>query len=429
MPSSGRGARHVFIVAIGNFSSPLVALLTAPLLAQALGAAGRGEVAAATAPLMLLAAALTMGFPEAVTHLVARASGVHISRVVVLVALVLFLGGLGTGLVWICAPGLAAGDSVLTELIRLCSLALAPALVIGVVRGVARGLQKWNLVVTDQVLASTFKLVALAALVITDDLTPLTAAVTLSSSLLVGALAYMPLLWARRSPGSHLSIRGTVAFGLAVWPGAIAGVVLSRLDQLLIIPLSSAAVLGVYAVAVSLSDAARMFNAAVRDIMFARQSARVDDQALAIAARISTLITLLIAIIVTLLSIPLSVPIFGPQFSQVPLVLGILMFGAVIGNPGSVLGSGLAARGRPLLRSVAMLAGIGVNVGMLIALVPNLGAVGAAIAAALANALTGQLVAFMAGRVLRLRAREMLIPTSADVQLTLRLVIALLKRR
>jgi O-antigen/teichoic acid export membrane protein len=42
------------------------------LLAKSLGVTGRGEVAAATAPLMFGVALLTLGLPETLTYFVAR---------------------------------------------------------------------------------------------------------------------------------------------------------------------------------------------------------------------------------------------------------------------------------------------------------------------------------------------------------------------
>ncbi len=57
---------------VGNFFPPLAMLISAPILAQALGVDGRGEVAAATAPLILVITAATFGIPDAVTYVIAR---------------------------------------------------------------------------------------------------------------------------------------------------------------------------------------------------------------------------------------------------------------------------------------------------------------------------------------------------------------------
>jgi O-antigen/teichoic acid export membrane protein len=403
MTSRGRSSRHVALVTLGNLSSPFVALVTAPLLAQGLGVEGRGELAASTAPLFLAAAALTFGLPDAITHFTARL-GVF-SRVSMLYSLMVLtaLGVAGTVAVVLMAPLLSAGSEDLTRLIQVCALALTPALWVGAGRGFARGRHLWKWVVGEQLTGASIKLAGVLTLFLLGALTPTSAAILLSVALSIGGVLYLALAPSLAKGPPVTKYRSVVTFGLAVWPGVLAGVVLSRLDQTLILPLSSAAALGVYAVAVSIADSARVFNIAVRDVIFARESAISNDAALALASRLSTLITVGLAIVVTALSFAVVVPLFGEEFAQVPLVITVILAGTVVGNPGSVVAAGISARGRAGLRSIAILIGVTVNVVLLFLLVPPYGAMGAAAAAAAANALTGLLVVVLAWRVFKIR--------------------------
>jgi O-antigen/teichoic acid export membrane protein len=83
--------------------------------------------------------------------------------------------------------------------------------------------------------------------------------------------------------------------------------------------------------------------------------------------------------------------LFGSEFSQAVPVLEILLLGVVVGNPGSIAGAGLSARGRPELRSWSLVIAVAVNIGLLVLLVPMFGAIGAAWATAVGNLIAGGL--------------------------------------
>lgn len=398
--------RSIAIVTLGNLTPLLASLITAPLLARALGAEGRGLVAAATAPLLVASAALTVGMPDAVTYFVARR--------------VRTLRSLGLGLLVVCVVGplgstaiasiseILAGDHPDIEgLMSMIGLMLTPALVALVVRGYARAVQAWFLVAFDQCLASVFRVGALGFLLATDGLTITSAAWVLAIGNCAGVLAYLGLLGRRgtraSNPDSDLPLGKHAAqltrFGLGAWIGSAAGVVLARLDQVLFLPLSSAEQLGIYIVAVSLADMVRTFNTAVRDVVFSVQSAKNDDESLGRAARLSTIITAAVgvtAIVTGWWLVPLA---FGPEFTSVTAVLAVILVGTVVGNPGSVAAAGMTARGRPILRSIAILSSVVLNIVLLVLLLPGLGAMGAAIASMVANGICGLLVLVLANRV------------------------------
>lgn len=423
------GSRQIAIVTAGNLSSPVVALATAPLLAHGLGAVGRGEVAAATAPLMLCVAGLTLGLPEAITYFTAKISKLRAGSFVRALALATIAGALGTLGIFFLAPLLADHDNELTALIRLAAVALVPALITGCFRGLARGYHRWSFVVGEQLVSAAVKLVAIAGMFMGGTLTPLTASLVLSVSTFVGLVPYLFIIGSLNSDASRVGSRDFLKFGVAVWPGAVAGVLLSKIDQTLILPLSTAAALGVYAIAVSLSDVARVFNSAVRDVIFARESAANNDVGLATASRLSTLITSALAIAVTIGTYFLAVPMFGEEFSGAPLLVGILLLGIVLGNPGSVVAAGLAARGKAMLRSLAICAGLVINIVLIYVLVPPMGAVGAAVAAAVANAITGVLVLLFARKASTLKLPDVLVYKQGDVALLVDAIKKLIRGR
>lgn len=440
MGRGSSGKRGVLLGTLGNLSAPLVSLITAPLLAQALGVDGRGVLAASVAPFALAAAGLTLGLPEAMTYFVARRMARRkdvLSIGLIASAAIGILGSIG---IFALSGILSGSDPRIAGLITVIGLAVAPAIMAGTVRGYVRGLQLWGLIAIEQVLASTTRLLAIGMLATLNVLTPLSAGVVTAASSFVGVLVYLWIpLFTRFTKASSPSdsvphpnskeLSATIGkFGIGVWVGSVAGVLLSKLDQVLLLPLSSAAALGLYAVAVSIADVVRVFNTAVRDVVFSMQSARRDDESLGQASRVSTIFTAAAALAVWGASWILVPPLFGDEFRPSIDLIGVLLAGTVVGNVGSVLAAGLSARGKPLLRSIAILIGVGVNVVGIFLLVPILGAMGAAIAAAVANAITGMVVLAFAHRYFDLSPALFVRFRPSDLAYTMQAIHALLRR-
>lgn len=380
--AKGGTARSMTITLVGNLFPPVVALASGPILAQSLGVDGRGAVAAATAPLGLAIALMTFGVPEAVSYAVAR----HPRLVRVAArngALIVVLAGLlATGAVFAAREWLSGGDLEIQKLMAVASLAVLPTLLLGVLRGIASGLQRWSMVAWEKVLASALRLAVLVPLWLTDHLTPFTATVVLAVMPVMGALAYLTL--PRRLPPAEpdteglASTRALTGYGLRLWIGTISGILLSRVDQTIMTPLSSAYELGLYVVAVNVSELPLVIHRAVRDVTFVTDASRSEDARLAAAARISTLICTVVALVLggtMLWWLPL---LFGEEFAPAVPLAWLLLVAVVISTPGSIAGAGLSARGRPGLRSIALVIACVLNIGLLVLLVPTYGAMGAA---------------------------------------------------
>ena len=389
---SGQTSQRVLVSLFGNVFPPLSAFVTAPILAQALGVAGRGELGAATAPLLLALGIVTFGMPEAMTHFIGRGSGPI--RAVVLRGLAwLTLGGVaGTAGIVLLAPVLSAGSADVGALIRIAAIALVPSLLLSGLRGLAAGLHLWGLITTERIVAAVFRLGAIIALAATGTLTEFTATIVIGLTSFVGAIAYVALpSRIRRSARSVVEAAplGMLSFGGRIWIGSFIGILLARFDQAILLPLSSAVALGLYVVAVSISELPLVFNSAMRDVMFSAESESSQDDRLALASRTSTIVTAVIALAVGVLSV-WGIPfLFGADFDGAVLPTVILLVGVVLGNPGSIAGVGLSARGRPGLRAFALAVGFVVNLAVVVLLAPTLGAVGAALAALLGSVLAG----------------------------------------
>ncbi|GAA0991860.1 oligosaccharide flippase family protein [Subtercola frigoramans] len=428
----GGAARNIAVTAIGNLGAPLAAFVSAPILARVLGVDGRGEVAAITAPFLLAVSALTLGLPEALTFFVAKRVS-QPGRVLARgVALLFLIGAIGTAGIIGLVPVLFTGSSA--EIAILVAFALVPSLIVGGIRGYAAGRGLWKLISVERTVSAFARLGAVGVLAAIGNLTVETASISIAVTTFVGGIAYLPLVGQRNaSSPQDPNITGSsgrlLSFGARLWFGTLAGVMLSRLDQTLMIPLSDSFQLGIYAVAVSVSEVTLVFNSAVRDVIFSEEASGGDPQRLALASRISTLMTLVLAIAVGISTIWLLPLVFGSDFSPAIVVVEVLLFGIVVGNPGSVAGAGLSARGRPELRSYALVIACIVNVVAVIVLVPTLGALGAAIATVIGNAVAGNLNVLWMKLCFNVPVSDFLVIRMSDVRESIRLVRKLARAR
>lgn len=411
-PPTGRTptvASNMVTAAIGNAVTPLAALISLPILTYTLGVTGRGEIAAATAPLLLAVTAGTFGIPEAVAYTVARTPRLLRTAVRRGAVLITLAGALATFVCWLASGLLADGDPQLQDMIILASLAVIPSVLVLILRAGASGLQRWRLVAIEQALTALLRLAGVAVLAVIGHLTPLSAVIVIAVTPVLGGLAYLPL---RGRSGPMIGPAPTVTtgrilgYGSRIWLGSLTGVLLARLDQTIMTPLAGTYQLGLYAVAVNVMDAALVLHSAIRDVSFTSDAATRDDEKLCASARISGLVSVTVGLILALL-MPFALPVvFGADFAPALPAVWWLLASVAILAPGSIAGAGLSARGHPGLRSLALLFACVVNVIVLVLLVPTLGAVGAAIATFVGSIVAGQTNIALMSRLGHIPARR-----------------------
>ncbi len=177
-------------------------------------------------------------------------------------------------------------------------------------------------------------------------------------------------------------------FGLRVWVGSLSGTILNRLDQTLMTTLADSYQLGLYAIGVIVAQIPLVINSAVRDVTYSADAADDINERLGLSARISSSACAVVGLVTGLTMIWWLPLLFGPEFRPAIKITAVLIVAVVLGTPGSIAGAGLAARGRPGLRSSSLVVASIVNVVLIFALVPSFGAMGAAFATLVANLLS-----------------------------------------
>lgn len=374
---------NILAALLGNAFPPLASIATAPILALALGVDGRGAVASATAPLFLAVALATFGVPASVTRTIARQPWLTGSFVWRAAGVLVAAGATVTVALLLTSPFFGGGDDTLTPLVGIAALALVPTLLTTLLQSVASGRHRWRLVTVERAVTAGVRLAALAALAMTDTLDVVSAVVVLALAPVAGAVAYLGLLRTDRvtrpAGSADARSRDVLSFGVRVWFGSVAGVLLTRLDQTLITPLSGPAELGLYVVAVNVADLPLVISNAVRDVSFAADAAEADDRRMLSASRISSALSVVASAALAVTAwwwVPI---VFGSEFTAALPACLVLLLATAVGGQGALAGVTLSARGAPGRRSWSLVVAAAVNTTLVVLLVPGLGAVGAAI--------------------------------------------------
>lgn len=415
---SFRGA--VLLMTATSFLVPFAGLITAPILARALGSDGRGEMAAALAPAALMLSVATIGLPDALTyHLAKRPS---ITRLALLWASLatLALGALCVVAISLALPFLSADDPALGGYIVLAATWTIPALVFGVFRGAATGRQLWRFVAVERVVNTSLRVISFVTLWALGLLTVYSAVLVSVLVPLAAGIVYVVLL---AKPPSDLdqdtehtgALRPVFAFGLRIWLGSVASMLLDRMAPLLMAPLSSVEDLGYYSVANTVSDLPLIIALAITGTLFGVNSRTTDTARVTLTSRLTLLVGFLgCAVLGGILPLWIA-PLFGSEFtpSIVPTIM--LLISTLMCIPGLMAGAGLSSWGRPEFRSIGLGVAVLTNVGVFVALVPPFGVLGAAWCSIITNFVLSAFMVLASWRIMGVSPLDFFLIRGSDV--------------
>ncbi|MFC0681411.1 oligosaccharide flippase family protein [Lysobacter korlensis] len=400
---------------------PAAGILTAPILAQALGAEGRGAVAAALAPGLLAVSIATLGLPEALTFYLAKHPRVTRVAVAWSSAVAAVLGAVCLIAVFLALPFLSVGDADLADLIMLATALVIPALVVNMMRGAATGRQMWTAVALERVANAILRIAGLGVLFILGELTVLTAVLVSSIAPLVAGVVYWKLF--TRPPRHEVDepLAGPLAkllltFGSRVWIGAVASMVYARLSQIIMAPLSNLTELGLFVVAITIADVPLIVAFTIQGTLFGVNSKTTNAAQITATSRISLLVGAVGCLVIGV-SLPAWIgPVFGAEFTDATVPTWLLLLAAVISLPGLMAAAGLGAWGRPGLRSLGLIVTLLVNVPLFVLLVPAWGAVGAGWAGIAGNVAMTLFNVLAASRVMTVPPSAFFALNSGDIR-------------
>jgi O-antigen/teichoic acid export membrane protein len=178
--------------------------------------------------------------------------------------------------------------------------------------------------------------------------------------------------------------RNALHYGMRGYPGTVADFATLRMDQLLLGGLASSTAIGLYFVAVRLSEitailADSVADAVMPEVAAAKHGERADNL-LARSLRLTVYTHLLLLLPLWLAAPHILRFVYGDSFSAAGGTLRILLFASVVLTAGGITISGLNGFGHPGLSTIARVASAIVTLVALLTLLPRYGIAGAAIA-------------------------------------------------
>ena len=400
--------------------SPIAGLIVAPILAHAFDPIDRGILTAAIAPSTLILSIATLGLPEALTYFSANFRWRTRALLLRATGLTFLLWLALLGLTVLFTPQLSKGQLQLKGLILLAGVMILPALMVNLLRGAAVGLHAWKVVALERVILAVSRVLVFGGLYLAGQLTLLAAVVATVVLPATAGLVYLGICVFRSEPappdaGQVVQTPEFVRYGLRVWLGSIASILLARVDQLLMTPLSTAYDLGIYAVAVTISELPSVASGAVQSALFGINSRDRDADKLARAGRLFFILAGAGCLVVAV-TLPLWIgSVFGDAYRAAIWPTVLLLAGSVIVIPATSAGTALNAWGRPELRSIGLLITLAVNLVLLFVLVPRFGVLGACYASIVGSVVFAALLLGFASRVTGLTVRTFVFPRGSDI--------------
>jgi O-antigen/teichoic acid export membrane protein len=407
-----------------TFAGQLLMAISGIMLARVLGQEARGEIAAAMLWPTVIAGLGTLGLTESLTYFVARDPS-RAGRLI------------GSGLV------LAAVQSIVFTAITMAVIPLAlahqgsevvgygliystylPLITFGVVFiGGLNGLHRYAAFNAVRLSIFVLMVASQTLLLITDSSTVEGLVIAFvgcqaGMTLLAGFLLY------RAKPG-HLSwdrttMRELFGYGVRSNTGTSSSFLNQRMDQLVISAFMSASQLGLYVVAVNLTQVAGLVGNAVAYATLPNvASLKPGPERSRLARRLvgfSMLLSTALALPVILFAPFLIKVLFGADFDDASDVSRVLAVGAIVFATARAVEAVLRAVGRPLAAGLGELLALIATMAGLAVMLPLFGLVGAAATSVIARAVSCGWMAHRVAPDLGISALRLLVPDRSVIE-------------
>jgi O-antigen/teichoic acid export membrane protein len=368
-----------------------LAVLTGPLLARALDPSGRGDLAAVLVPTQLFGWIIGFGLPTAAAYF-GRA---HPRREVHSGAwlFTLVVGGIAVAIAWPFIPGYLDGHSPVTinwfRATLIANLLIVPvSTALEELRAIGGAGIRFNALRALPFVVNSIGIVLLA---IVGHLTLVTAMWSNLVSILVYAIiviavcrSWPTLVFSWRTLKAHFKYGSQVAFG------TFANLLISKLDQFLMVGVVSSAELGIYVVAATAAGVSTAIGQGVATALFPHLRGMTDvaerRASTARSARWVIVISGTIGVAIAanaLWAIPF---VFGHAFSEAVIPLWLMLPGQIMADVAEVYGVELMAEGRPARSSFALALGAVVSIITIYPAIEIWGIRGAALVTSLSQA-------------------------------------------
>jgi len=381
-------ARNARLIIITDVTIVLSTVVSSLIGARTLGPAGRGDLLVVVLWPPVVAMFAGLGLPAAYRYWMAReperASRLFSNAVIYTVA----VSVVSIALADLIVPHLVGERSPrVIMLLRIYQVNIPAALFLNLMRGLLEGTRRFGWAGAARLISFVVQAFGFAGLWLVGHLTLATATYTLilaqTSSTLLALIAVWIQLRPRWEP-SWIEFKNSIHYGVRDYPGGVADFTTLRLDQLMLGAMAPSAAIGLYVIAVRLSEmttlAADALAGALMPEVAASQSGDKSESLLARSLRLTIYLHILL-LVPCWLGAPLILKLlYGESFVPATGALRWLLVAAAIWAPGSIVISGLRGFGYPGLSTMARFSAAVVTAIALLILLPRQGITGAAIA-------------------------------------------------
>jgi len=416
--------RNVKLVFVANAMILFCGVVTSLLSAWALGPAGRGDLLVVTLWPPVCALLVTLGLDQAHRYWVAKDPDCASTLFSNAILFALTVGPMTVLLSELVIPHVVGERSPeVMRLVRIYLVNIPAALIQFLMIGLLEGARRFGWAGASRLLFFVVQAVVYFVLWMYGRLTVESAALTLMvaqfGAMSLSLFAVMRELKPRWQP-SWSRWKSALGYGVRDYPGIMADFTTLRLDQLLLGGMASSAAIGLYFIAVRLSEMIAILAGSIADALMPEVAASENDRAERLLGRSLrlTLYTHLLALLPLWIAAPYALRyVYGESFLAATSTLRILLLASVVLGAGGIMTSGLRGFGNPGLATIARLASAVVTVISLLLLLPRLGIVGAAVASLLGYSMTMFIGLFWLLRKTKLGVWGYLRPRREDIPL------------
>jgi len=380
-------ARNAKLIFITDASIMVATMISSLVGARALGPAGRGDLLIVVLWPPVIAMFAGLGLPTASRYWMAKEPE-RVSRLISnAVVYTVIVGLVAVTIADIVVPHLVGNRSqqVMT-LLRIYQINIPAALFLSLMRGLLEGTRRFGWAGVARLLFFFVQGPGFAVLWLMGNLTVATATYTLIVGQTASTLFALFGVWHQLRPRwqpDWPEFRCSMHYGVRDYPGGLADFTTLRLDQLMLGAMASNVAIGLYVIAVRLSEMTTLAADAIADALMpevaASEKSKRAESLCARSLRVGIYMHLVILLPLWIAAPYLLRLLFGPEFVPATGAFRWLLVAAGVWSCGSIVINGLRGFGYPGLSTVARFSAAVVTAVALVVLLPRMGITGAAI--------------------------------------------------
>ena len=383
-------ANHGFALAkalSGRVGLLVLESMTGMLCARVLKPEGRGELSAMILWPVFLCQIFTLGIPSATIYTIRRKAENVGATIAGALTLSSVTGMVATIFGFIVLPfWLKHYSSTVVEHSKWFMVFAPVSMAVMILRGILEAYGQFGRSAVSLVMTRMLTLCALIGLVSLHSLTSITAAY---AYLLTGfpALIWMLILVAPKARWSlkpmQVALRAMLTYGLRSYGIDLCGALSQYIDQALVLGMLSAAQMGTYTVALSLSRILNVIAVAASTVLFPRTVGASPRNAVLTAIRTQIAVLAMTSVGATAMMVLGQTALrllYGGEYANAASQLRILIIEAVLSGSLSIMSQPFMALGKPGVVTTLQITGLLTSIPFIIVLAPRFGTEGACVA-------------------------------------------------